>query len=202
MNTLRLATGLLMLATLTAGGCSDDPASNNNGPVNVRVLSGVKLSAQASTVYGHLYDVEKDSLYPMNLYTSKKLEIDLIYYYGSSDGDRAAIVTPDYDSLSVGSVGGNYSGYVTDHARVGANVTLFKKLPSFTTAQFDAVNDSATIATAYANGGNYNYKAAELKVGDVVAFRTFDNTDGLFKVTDISSESAAGYITITVKTKK
>ncbi|MEO5928387.1 MAG: hypothetical protein ABIR47_00505 [Candidatus Kapaibacterium sp.] len=195
-----LAVGILFV------GCSSDPASGTDNPsnttVNVKVMKDVKISAQASTISGNLYDVEKDSAYRMNFYSTKKTEIDFIYYYGSGNGDNAAIVSPDYEVLSNGSIAGNYSGYATPSARVGANVTQFKKLAGFTVAQFDAVNDSAAIATAYTGGGTADNKASNLIVGDVVAFRTANGTDGLFKVTDFFTQNAAGYVTITIKTRK
>jgi hypothetical protein len=199
-----LALGLISSIT----GCSSDPASTND-PGNtdttstVRVVDNVKISAQASTYVGNYYDVEKDSSYAMSKYSSKKTEIDFVYYYGSSSGgDLAAIVSPDNDILSKGSISGNYSGYATDAARVGANHTEFRKLATFTAAQFDALKDSASITAAFAGGGTSADKAVELATGNVVAFKTASGTVGLFKVKDISSESAAGYITLTVKRGK
>jgi hypothetical protein len=209
MNLRPLVLPLVLLVSVILGACSSEPTSSGGnvdttGSYYVRTLTGIEISAQASTVSGNLYDVEADSLYPMYRYSSKKSLIDFIYYYASSNGDLAAIVSPDYDVLSNGSVSGNYSGYITDADRIGANSTEFRKLPTLSATQFDAIKDSASFhaGLSLSNGVGSTNRAKGLAVGDVYEFMTSNGTSGLFKVSDISSQSAAGTITIVVKTKK
>ncbi len=202
MNTPKLLAALAVACSLVAAACSDDPAStNNNTTSTVNVITGVELGgpATANIGKGHLYDVETDSGWAMNFYSSKRKQIDFIYNHAAPNDDSASVCSPDYDPLSETN---NYFGYITKALQADANNTEFRKLSGFTAAQFDALKDSAVVTSTFNGAGVSSQVANHLKVGDVVAFRTQSGTIGLFKVTDFFGSSSPLAITISVMTKK
>lgn len=202
MNTPKLLAAIALTCTLFASACSDDPAStNNNTPSTVNVVTGVELGGPGSAGIGkgNLYDVESDSGWAIHLYSSKRHQIDFIYNHIAKNDDSTSICSPDYDPLSETD---NYFGYITKTLQADANNTEFRKLPSFTTAQFDALKDSAVVTSTFNAAGVSSDVANHLKVGDVVAFRTEAGTIGLFKVTSFFGSTSPLAITISIMTKK
>lgn len=202
MNLLnRLAGGALFLV-LALAGCSDEPTSsnnnnNNNTQTNLRVLESRKLSAQASTISDHLYDVDTDSSYRIQFYSTQKAGIELLYFYSSTD--NWVLASPDLEDLTGVA---NFFGYINTSNMVGAHETRMKKLTNFTAAQFDALKDSTQLRTAVEAGGAGAPKVTNLAVNDVISFNTSAGKIGLLKVVSFWGSSAASEVTFTVKMQK
>lgn len=202
MNLLNRLAGGALLMILALAGCSDEPTSsnnnnNNNNQSNLRVLDSRKLSAQASTVSDHLYDVDTDSSYRINFYSTQKARIELIYFYSSAD--KWVLASPDLDELTGVA---NFGGYITSSNMTGAHETRLKKLTNFTAAQFDALNDSTQLRTAVEAGGAGAPKVTNLAENDIISFNTSGGKIGLLKVVSFWGSSAASELTFTVKMQK
>ena len=113
--------------------------------------------------------------------------IDLLYYYGSSN--LATIVAPDDETVTGSS--GDFS-WTSDWGTT--NATRFK-VSDVSASEFDGMEDDSVIATI---SGMDKKKITELSQDEVIAFQTANEKNGLIKVVQIT-DGSNGKIEINVK---
>ncbi len=199
MKQIRNIFAAMVLATAIISGCSDDdgvpvaPGTTSN----IVTHADVKLSAQGNTIYGNLYDADRDSTFRVQFYGRERALTELIYFYDVTDGSvLASPVLPKLTSVM------NYSGYITGDKGVGAHSSRLKKLDNFTAGQFDALTDSTALKGAYLSVNTTDDQVTNLAPNDVVGFLTSEGRMALLKVVSIDGNGGASSITFTVKTQQ
>jgi hypothetical protein len=191
---------LLVAVGMTAlHGCGgDEPTPTNPDPnpgtTNIAVHSGVKLSAQANTIYGNLYDADSDTSYRIQFYGTRRSEIEFLYYY---DPDSSAFILASPNATQLKTVG-NYFAYIS--SQDGAHASNLKTLTGVTAAQFDALKDSTALKTMVAGGGTAGSNVVTIAANSVVSFTTSAGKAGVLKVVEFNGNQAASSMTIDVKT--
>lgn len=121
--------------------------------------------------------------------------IDLFCYYRNITGNE--------DMMSLASPGavlsGIFTGSTSPENYSTKNTTYFNKT-DLTAGNFDAVLNDAVILASF-DENNKTSMATKLMVGDVYAFKLQSGKFGLFKVSQVSGETA-GSITISIKVQK
>jgi hypothetical protein len=120
-------------------------------------------------------------------------KVDFLYYYGATN--HATLAAPDdAEAATVFNEGENaLSTWAVK------NPTRFKTT-TLSSADFDAIQSSSQLVTAATLPTQPNLSDAnDLAVGDVLAFKTVDETFGLIRIDAIDGANNAGTIEITVK---
>gem|GEM_PF-6717285 len=188
----------MVLATTIIAGCSDDdtvPVEPTTS--NILTHTNVNLAAQGNTVYGNLYDADRDSTFRVQFYGRERALAELIYFYDTAD--KSVLASPALPKLT--SVM-NYSGYISGDLMVGAHSSRLKKLTAFTAAQFDALNDSTALKSAYLSVNTSDDQVTNLAPNDVIGFLTSTGRTALLKVVSIDGNGGASSINFTVKTER
>jgi hypothetical protein len=158
-----------------------------SGTATPKSYSAKMLGAQDNGSVGSSFSTQDGTVYKVADAKTNSAKIDFLFYYGSTN--FATIAAPDDAGAAQFSVF-QLSTWGT------RNATKFKVS---NTAAFDGATTSQNLTDAYDNaGGNESSSAANLKVGDVVAFKTIGGKKGIFKVTAIDAK-AAGSITLDIK---
>lgn len=160
---------------------------NVSGTATPKTYSAKMLGAQDNGSVGSSFSTQDGTVYKVADAKTNSAKIDFIFYYGTTN--FATIAAPNDAGAAQFSVF-QLSTWGT------RNATKFKVS---NTAAFDGATTSQQLADAFSNaGGNEGSAATNLKVGDVVAFKTEAGKNGVFKVTAIDAKNS-GSITIDVK---
>lgn len=165
---------------------------NANIPdIPVDSYSATLLGAQNNANTGSFYDADNNQVYLLAAARNNAADIDFVYYYGATN--LATLASPNDPTIE--QVLPEITSFSTRNATAVRRTGL-------SAADFDAIGsqDGFQISTAFDNGTipTEETRVNELSEGDVFAFQTVDDRQGLIKVTDISG-TGAGSITIDVK---
>ena len=162
---------------------------NTNQTQNLKTYT-VSLGAQ-SNVTGSFLIASQGSVFTIKEVKNNSAysSIDIIYYYGATN--KCALFCPKSIVDNNITWDGNLP---TSNWGTTPNVTIFKKV---TSNDFD--NATYSNVSSLITENDNNKIASDLKVGDVVAFKTQNGKYGILKVTSISSADASGKITFTYK---
>lgn len=171
------------IVSITVTTAANDPCAN---AAAISTFSAVLLGAQDNASEGSFLNAHTGNVMLKADADNASSDVDLIYYYGSSN--MATVVAPTHSTVNGGS--GNLSlatGLTTKRA------TQVKK-STMTAATFDGITKDCGFPTDVAG----SFIANQLSQGDVVEFKTHDNKIGLFKVKSITT-GVAGKMEIEVK---
>jgi hypothetical protein len=189
----------IVICMVVLAGCKSDsttPAGPSQQTTNLTVHTGVNLSAQASTVYGNLYDADRDTTYRIQFYSSRRSEIEFLYYF-NPDSSAFMLASPDAPELKTV---GNYFAYIS--SQTGAHSSNLIKLVNVTAAQFDALNDSTALKNMIAVSSSSGRPLVTIAANSVVAFTSSEGKVGLLKVVEFNGNEAASSMKINVKMVK
>lgn len=146
---------------------------------NTQVTANIVLGAQATNT-GSFFNPKQGSSGVMTIAAAAadQANTHVVYYMGATN--KATFSAPN--DAQITGVFSSMSNWKT------RNATVFKKT-TMTAAQFDAIdpNDASKIDTECSNGV-FTSKAAQMAIGDVIAYRTQDGTHyALFKISAISN---------------
>ena len=165
--------------------------TTENAPVvtgdAITKYSATILGAQSNSTLGSFLDLHTGDVYLTASANANSADIDLIYYYGSSN--EASFAAPT--DVTVNGGAGNFSlatGLTTQ------NETIFAVNTTVDFAQMVSDNDDRDFPTAIAGSATLSNTMA---VGDVIQFLTEDAKMGFIKVTNIVT-GGAGEINIDV----
>jgi hypothetical protein len=150
---------------------------------NTQITKNIVVGAQANTL-GSFFNPKMGATGVMTIAvaTDNQPSVHIIYYVGTNN--KATFSAPS--DMDITQIFSSMSGWRT------RNPSLFKKT-TLTTAQFDALdpNDASQIDTECTNG-TFATKATQLKVNDVIAYRTFDGSHyALLKVVAIKNGTSS-----------
>lgn len=148
----------------------------------------MKILGSYQSATGSSFASIDGNVYTMAQAFANQAAIDFLYWWGATTS--ATIGAPDDDNANAVYTGANGLPNWTTK-----NATRFKNT-ALTAAEFDAISDGAPLITN-ATGADQT-RIGSLAVGNVFAFKTVTNKDGLIKVVAINT-GAAGDITIDVK---
>jgi hypothetical protein len=140
---------------------------------------------------GSAYSTSNGAVYGVSAAKTNQSKVDFIYFYSTTSGVGAEIISPKYAET-------NYTSYVTGWTT--KNDTKFKAT-SVTASEFDNIvntNDDLIVSSA---SSVTDQRITNLAVGDVFAFITGSSKKGLAKVKALAT-GASGSITIEVKVQK
>ncbi|GAO29504.1 hypothetical protein [Geofilum rubicundum] len=151
-----------------------------------------KLLGSYTASAGSFYSSTNNTVYSQADAKANYELIDFVYFYGNTG--FATIAAPNHDgAISVYNNATN--GLATWTAR---NATKFK-ITLLGQTEFDGIEDDALIV---AEENISNSSASQLAEGDVVAFTTVDDKQGLFLVKEVTGTGGASTITIQVKVQQ
>ncbi len=154
----------------------------------------VKIGAQDNATTGGFYSVGQNKVYTMDQAYQNQGVIDILCFYEAANGNNIAIASP----------GSNITGIFTGQSSVEnwtiKDTTYFCRT-TLTVAQFDALAETDQLIVTSFDPDNAFRKAKDLKVDDIYAFNTQDDTYGIFKVTAVV-QGSDGSVEFEVKTKK
>jgi hypothetical protein len=156
-------------------------------PIAYRTFT-MKILGSYQSATGSSFASIDGNVYTMAQAFANQAAIDFLYWWGATTS--ATIGAPDDDNANAVYTGANGLPNWTTK-----NATRFKNT-ALTAAEFDAISDGAPLITN-ATGADQT-RIGSLAVGNVFAFKTVTNKDGLIKVVAINT-GAAGDITIDVK---
>ncbi len=148
----------------------------------------MKILGSYQSATGSSFASIDGNVYTMAQAFANQASIDFLYWWGGTT--NATIGAPDDDNANVVYTGANGLPNWTTK-----NATRFKTT-ALTAAEFDAISDGAPLI-ANATGADQT-RIGSLVVGNVIAFKTVTNKEGLIKVV-ANNTGAAGDITIDVK---
>jgi len=148
--------------------------------------SNIELQASTSTAANKVVfmDLSTSTTYNVTDGGNNQSVIDLAYFYGSTNGN--AIAAPNNDNVN----GVGQGSFSFTQGWTAANATTF----GTSSLNFDTVSDTEIAGIT----GLTSSLAANLTVGQVIAFETAAGEKGLIKVMSISADNA-GTATFSIK---
>ncbi|MCF8373978.1 MAG: hypothetical protein K9H64_20305 [Bacteroidales bacterium] len=183
---------------ITIGFEVNDKKSMTTETVTFTVVSGAgeisrfsaKLMGAQSNAEGSYLDASSGSVMVQSVADNAQGTIDIVYYYGNTN--KATICAPSDVSVNGGT--GNLSLCAAWFTK---NATTFGA-SAVTETEFNGMTDDAMLSSI---AGLSATKMTDLAVGDIFAFTTADDKNGLVRVTALTPD-ATGTITIDVVIQK
>lgn len=149
------------------------------------------LGAQNNANTGSFYDADENQVYLLNGARENAATIDFVYYYGATN--LATLASPDDPTIEE---------VLPQIEQFSVRNNTAVRRTDLSASDFDAIGstDGFQISTIFETGTapTEETRVNELSEGDVFAFRTADEQEGLVRVSDIEG-TGAGRITIDVK---
>jgi hypothetical protein len=176
---------MLITASFFVASCSEDEEPE---------VKSATLGAQENTVAGGFYSVSENKVYTMDAASQNQAAIDILCFYEEANGNNIAVASPGTG------ISGIFTGDNAPENWTTQNTTYFNKT-ELTVSQFDALAETdELIVTAYDTAID-SRKSKDLKIDEVVAFKTEAGVNGLFKVTEVV-QGTDGSVGFEVKVKK
>jgi len=178
-----------LIASTTFVSCDDDDDSSSP-------FKTVTLGAQSNTDINGFYSINQEKTYSLAEAAQNQSTIDLLCFYEKGKND-----------ITLSSPGANITDIFTgENDPVNWEVqdtTWFNQIDStvFTPEAFDALTENDQIIVNLFDEANKKRKAKLLQPGDIYAFQTEDNYNGLFKVVSVT-QGATGSVEFTYIIKK
>ena len=194
---ISIASLSILLAVVFTGCKKDDPEPKKNI---------VKIGAQDNTSIGGFYSLSTKKIFTIQdaSKAENQSKIDIYCFYEEGVNDIAVAcpnlnvrnIFSDYDSNDPE----NTFDPLDPQCWEIRNRTTFIMVEGMTPEQFDAIEDGDVTIEGYYTETNTR-RARYLQPGDVYAFKTQDETFGIFIVKEVV-QGATGYVEFEYKTKK
>jgi hypothetical protein len=158
---------------------------------------GVKkatLGAQENMTTGGFYSVSGNKVYTMDAASQDQAAIDILCFFEEANGNNIAVASPGTG------ISGIFTGNSAPENWTTQNTTYFNRT-QLTTAQFDALAETDELIVTSYDTAIDSRKAKDLKIDDIVAFKTEAGLNGIFKVTEVT-QGTDGSVAFEVKVKK
>lgn len=153
-------------------------------------FTAVLMGAQDNTTDGSFLDVSANNVMLQAAASVAQGSVDMVFYYGVTN--KATICAPNDVT-----VGGGAASFALCEGWTTKNPTKFGA-STVTAAEFTAMNDDAMLSSI---SGLSASLMKDLAVGDIFAFTTVDDKNGLVKVSALTA-AANGKITLDIVIQK